>query len=138
MKAFFRVSSDWELIPHNPDTQKYIANRKAGDIISAEIKISRNYENHKRFFSFLNATFDMQDHFDTLEHYRRWLTMKCGYYSTIVTPKGGTIFVADSISFDNMPEDEFKKLFSTAIDVFLKELGKGLTEHQVMQAINYD
>ena len=138
MKAFFRVSGDLELVPHNPETQKYMLNRKEGEVIVAEIKRARNYENHKRFFSFIDATFDIQRHFDTPEAYRRWLTMKCGYFSTIVAPNGNTIFVADSIAFENMEEDEFKKLFSTAIDVFLKELGKGVSEQELMRVIDYD
>ena len=138
MKAFFKVSGDLELIPNDPETQKYMLNRKEGEVIVAEIKRARNYENHKRFFSFLDLTFDMQEHFDTPEAYRRWLTMKCGYFSTIVAPNGNTIFVPDSIAFENMPEDEFRNLFSTAIDVFLKELGKGLSRQEFMKVVDYD
>ena len=138
MKAFFEVDQDYSLIPKDEDTRKYILNRKVGQVISADIKMSRNYDNHKRFFSFINTTFHMQEHFTEQEAYRYWLTMKCGYFDTIVAPNGTTMFKARSISFDAMEEDEFRKLFSTAIDVFLRELGKGLTDQEVMQAIEYD
>ena len=138
MKAFFKIDDDFSLMPHDDETRKYILRRKPGQIIRAEIKQSRNYENHKRFFSFINTTFHMQDHFDEQEAYRYWLTLKCGYFDTIVAPNGITMFKARSIAFDSMQEDEFRKLFSAAIDVFLKELGNGLTESQVMAAIEYD
>ncbi len=138
MKAFFRVSSDLELIPHNEETQKYVLNRKEGDVISAQIKMVRNYGNHKRFFAFIKTTYDMQDHFEQMEAYRYWLTLKCGWFDTVIAPNGSTMFKPRSISFEDMEEDEFKRLFSTAIDVFLKELGNGLTERELMRVINFD
>ncbi len=137
MKAFFRLSSDLELIPHNQETMNWLVKRKAGEVISADIKQVRNYENLKRFFSFVNDTYDMQEFFTEKEAYRRWLTMKSGYFSTLVTPKGDTLFIADSVSFEKMSEDKFKKMFSTCIDVFLNELGNGISESDLMRAINY-
>ena len=137
MKLFFKLSEDLELIPNNQETLNWMANRKAGEVVSADVKQVRNYENLKRFFSFVNITYDMQDHFEVKEAYRRWLTMKAGYFTTIVTPKGEAIFTADSISFENMEEDEFRKLFSTVIDVFLRELGNGVSEADLMKVINY-
>ncbi len=137
MKAFFKLSSDLELIPHNQETLNWMSKRKPGQVISANIKEVRNYENHKRFFSFINTTFDMQEHFDNVKIYRKWITMKAGYFDTIVTPKGDTLFIAQSLSFADMDEDKFKELFSTAIDVFLKELGNGIIESDLMRVIDY-
>lgn len=138
MKGFFKVDEDYCLEPHDKDTQKYILNRKVSDIISAEIKQARNYENHKRFFSFIDTTFDMQEHFTSKEHYRKWLIMKCGWYDTIVAPNGNTIFTHKSISFESMDEIEFRELFSQAIDVFIAELGNGMTDKELMKVIQYD
>jgi len=137
MKLFFKLSPDLEPVPHDQQTLDWMAKRKAGEIISADVKLSRNYEQHKRFFSFLNKTFDMQEHFDNFESYRKWITMKCGYYTPIVCPNGNTIFVAESISFDNMDEEKFMTLFSSAIDVFLAEFGKGIDEAELMRVIDY-
>lgn len=137
MKAFFAVLDNGLLKPMDEDTRIYINRREPGTVISADIKQARNYEQHKRFFSFLETTFDMQDHFTEPEAYRKWITMKSGYFDTIVTPKGDTLFVAQSISFEAMDEDIFKKLFDTAIDVFIRELGKGLTDQELLRAIDY-
>jgi len=137
VKAFFIKSRNGAFYPNNEETRLYVQRRKPGTIISAEIKIARNYENHKRFFSFIKTTFDMQEHFEIMEIYRKWITMKAGYFDTIVTPSGSTIFAAKSISFESMDEDEFKALFDTAINVFLKELGNGITESELMRVIDY-
>jgi len=138
VKAFFKKSANGGFYPNDEETQKYFKNRKPGVVIVAEVKIARNYGNHCRFFKFLETTFDMQDFYTEEKHYRKWLTMKCGYYDAIVTPKGDTIFVAQSISFENMEEPEFKKLFSSAINVFLKEFGQGMTEQEILRVIDYD
>lgn len=138
MKAFFKVLPNGSLSPCDEDTKKYISRRKPGQIMSADIRMARNYGNHQRFFAFLNTTFGMQDHFEQLEAYRYWITMKSGWFVTIVAPNGNTMFKAKSIDFSSMDEDEFKKLFSAAIDVFLNEFGNGLTEDDILQAISFD
>lgn len=107
------------------------------EMVLCDVKRSRNYENHKRFFKFIAIAFDMQDHFTEIEAFRRWLQMEAGYFSTIVCPNGDVRFVADSIAFDRMDEPEFQKLFSAAIDVFLRELGAGLDEVKLMQIIHF-
>ena len=137
MKGFFVVQSDQKLVPYDEATQKYIGRRGCGEIIVADIKIARNYGNHKRFFDFLNATYDMQDFYTSLEAYRRWITVAAGWFDIMYYPDGTTQLIPKSISFENMGEDEFNQLFSAAIDAFLAEYGNGLTENDVLQAISY-
>ncbi len=79
----------------------------------------------------------MQEFFDSKEAYRRWLTMKCGYFSSIVCPSGSTVFVADSISFAKMSQEDFEELYSTAIDVFIRELGEKLTRDDIDKVLTY-
>lgn len=136
MKLFLRVSENG-LVPHDDESAKYIKRRKIGSILSGDFIQERNYKNHQRFFSFIDDTFDMQEHFEQKEAYRYWITMKAGWFDTIVAPNGTTIFKAKSINFSKMDEFEFKELFSAVIDVFLKELGHGLSEDELMQALSY-
>jgi hypothetical protein len=107
------------------------------EMVLCEIKCTRSYPNHKRFFKFLQIAFDLQEHFTEPEHFRRWLQIEAGYYTTIVSPNGDVKFISDSISFEKMDEDEFKKLFSTVIDVFLRELGTGVTEQKLIEIIHF-
>lgn len=123
--------------PVDDDGLTALMKLKQNSVVKIKFTLARNYENHKRFFAFVNTTFDMQEHFTEILNYRKWLTMKCGYYTTIVTPKNDTIFIADSINFDSMDEDEFQKLFSSAIDVFIRELGKGISEDEFMDVLRF-
>lgn len=136
MKIYLKKSG-YALRASDEEACTWLAKIHEGELVLCDIKRSRNYENHKRFFKFVEITFDMQEHFTEIEKFRRWLQMEAGYFSTIVSPNGEVRFVADSIAFDRMDEPEFQKLFSAAIDVFLRELGNGLDEVKLMQVIRF-
>jgi len=137
MRLFLQVTPDYGLVPTDDEGIAYIYKRDAGAILQCDVKTVRNYENHKRYFKFLQITFDMQEHFTEFEYYRHWLTMKAGYFDTIVAPNGNAIYKAHSLSFADMDEDIFKKVFSSSIDVFLKEFGNGLTEDALLEIIGF-
>jgi hypothetical protein len=139
MKMFMKVTPDYGLIPVQSDDKaiKYIYNRKVGQVLSCEVKQVRSYENLQRFMVFINMTFDMQEFFDEKEVYRYYLTMKAGFFDTIVTPAGKTIFKTKSLAFENMPEEEFREVFSSCIDVFLKDFGNGQTEEDILNVIGF-
>jgi len=118
-EGFVTVTSDHTLKPVRGGAKDSVDKLPIGRVLSIKWSESRNYENHKRFFSFLRTTFDMQDSFESFEHFRRWLVMKAGYYTTAVAPNGSTMFFPDSINFDKMDEEQFKKLFSDCIDAFI-------------------
>lgn len=138
MKLFLRVmpGASKHLIGADEESQKYLNRRHPGDVLTVNVRIARNYENHKRFFDFINTTFSMQEHFEEPEAYRKWLIMKAGYFDTLVEPDGAVRLIPRSISFENMDEDEFEKLFSTAIDVFLKTFTH-ISHDDLMQVISY-
>lgn len=136
MKIYLKKSG-YALRATDEEACTWLAKINEGELVLCDIKRSRNYENHKRFFRFVQLAFDMQDHFSEQEAFRRWLQMEAGYFSTIVSPNGDVKFVADSIAFDRMDEEEFKIMFSAAIDVFLRELGTGLDEVKLMQIIHF-
>ena len=139
MRMHLKVTDDYGLVPVPSDVAavKYIYNRKVGDILSADVKICRSYPQLQRFMKFIAITFDMQEHFDSKPAYRYWLTMKAGYFDTIVAPNGNTMFKAKSIAFAEMEEDEFREVFSSCIDVFLKEFGQGQTEDDILQVVGF-
>ena len=149
MKAFLQkktikhVNHDGEivelvvLVPHDDPTKKYVGRRSDGQVLVTDIKQARSYGNHKRFFDFLQATFDMQEFYQELEQYRRWITVAAGWFDIMVYPDGTTQLNPKSISFENMEEDEFRLLFSSAINAFLEEFGQGQTEADILRIISY-
>ena len=110
------------LVADNQQAADVLAKIPDGRLVMVEVRQSRNVLNHRRFFKFLDAVFDMQDHFDDKEPLRKWLIMKTGRFITIEAPNGFIIFEPESINFASMDELEFKSFFSDAINVVLREL----------------
>ena len=107
-----------------------------GELV-AELDKKRNPANHRRYWSFINQTFDMQEDFDNVEQWRKYIQMKAGHYEAVVTPKGETMYWPKSISWESIEEGEFKQLFNQVVKAFLKYYGNALTNEQINQIVNY-
>lgn len=116
---------------YETDYSKY-QKLKIGEVYKCEIKQERNYEFHKKFFALVSLAYNNQEKFENIEHYRKYLTCKAGFYTAIET-NTGTFVIADSISFASMDKDEFEKLYSQMLDVVIKEIG--ITEENISQEI---
>ena len=125
------------LVPANEDAEEIIKGMKQGQAVKLKYTFPRNYENHKRFFAFVKITYDMQDHFDNIKNYRKWLVMKSGHFTIITAPNGFQIFDADSIRFDKMDEATFRKVFSDCIDVFLGEWGDRISREELEKVVGF-
>ena len=121
MKIAMRKSGG-VLAADNQQALDVLAKIKEGQSVMADVRQSRNVQNHKRFFAFLQAVFDMQENFETPEHLRHWMLMKAGWYTSFSAPNGHIMFVPKSMDFASMDEIEFKYMFSRCIDVAVKDL----------------
>ena len=137
MAEIFLQKAYGVLTPADEAAEEIIAKMHRGQVIKATYSFPRNYENHKRFFAFLKTTFDMQEHFTNIEHYRKWLIMKAGYYQTIKAPNGYTIFDTESIAFHKMDEAKFRELFEDCITAFLSAFGDKITREELEDAISF-
>lgn len=103
----------------------------------AELHKNRNPGNHKRFFAFVKISFDMQDDFDSIEVWRKYITMKAGFFDEVVTGEGKLLYWPQSIAWDKMDEIEFKDMFQKVVNAFLKYYGNGLTELQINSIVEF-
>ncbi len=125
------------LVPADEQAATIIKSMKHGQAIKVKYSFPRNYENHKRFFAFLKTTYDMQEHFQHIEHYRKWIVMKTGRYSIIKAPNGFEMFDCNSISFSSMDETEFRAMFSDCIDAFLSVWGDRVSREELERIIDF-
>jgi len=78
----------------------------------------RNAKFHRKFFSLINLCFQNQDRFNNLEHLRKELIICSGHYELIFDLETGQQKKeALSISFANMDETEFNKLYTDVLNV---------------------
>lgn len=107
-----------------------------GEII-ADLRKNRNVKNHRRFFAFIKMSFDMQDTFDSMEVWRKYITMKAGFFDEVINAEGKVLYWPQSISWDELDEIKFKDLFNKVVDAFLKYYGQDLDDMQINSIVEF-
>lgn len=101
---------------------------KLGEVYEAEIKVSRNFQFHKKARALLNCAWQYlpetkQKGFRTIENFRKYLTVAAGYCEVFFSPKSGQyVEYPKSWAFDKMDNAEFEELYKgvrTVIDSLL-------------------
>ena len=108
-----------------------------GEEVMIEWSKKRNPSNHRRFFKFIGLAFDLQDFYEDKEIFRKWLTMRAGYFDAMVQPNKNTLFIPKSIAFEKMGEPEFAELFGRCVDVFIDNLCRDLNRDDFMRVLDY-
>lgn len=112
---------------------------KNGGVVRAKFTQMRNYEFHKKYFAMVKIAFDAWS--DTvprqeykgepvsanIDRFRRDLQIMAGFYKPVYNARGEVRLESDSISFANMDQEEFEKVYSKVVDVVLEKI---LTHYQ--------
>lgn len=110
------------LIPLYPADQDEKRKLKLGVTYEADIRAPRNLGFHKKFFALLNVGHEntkLDMPFDT---YRKYMTVKAGFFTAYQTPKG-IYYDPDSISFAAMEQDDFENVYSRVLDKIIEDIG---------------
>lgn len=131
MKLFLRKHKDYYL-PDTDDDFKKSQKVDFGGVVEVEVWKQRNVQLHRKYFAFLNCTLyhmpeSVPDEFRNIDNLRRYITINTGRYDLVPSLKGKPIPQAKSISFKNMDDEDFKKLYSDSIDFVLKYFLKGIS-----------
>ena len=111
MKLYL-YKSGFALFPAYPSDSDLMAAMVEGEVWSCEVKKSRNYKNHKRFFALLKLGFEAQNNFTAFDWFREFILIKSGNFESCQTPDG-FMYRAKSISFSAMDEFAFRELYKT-------------------------
>ena len=96
----------------------------------------RNGKFHRKYFALLNLGFDSwepdrkhksykgREVAKNFERFREDITILAGYYFQTFDLQGRMVLKAQSISFANMDDVEFERLYSAVVDVLLREVCK--------------
>lgn len=135
---FLAQKVDGVLIGADEFSRAKIANLGLDTVIKCKVSKKRNYKNLQRFMVFIDEAYHMQNHWSDKEHFRKWLTMKAGYYDAVVAPNGSTMFLPHSISFDKMEEEEFKLAFKKIVNTFLDEFKIKMTDNDFWRIVDFE
>ena len=107
---------------------------KLGGVVST-IR-ARNPDFHKKFFALLNLCFANQDQDINFNLFRKKMIVNAGYYDEVVEKDGHVNKFPHSISFDNMDQTTFEKLYSDMLNVVAVKL-KTSPDEIKLELINF-
>jgi hypothetical protein len=135
MKILLR-NTDKGLIPEYPSDFDEKKKLKLGEIYSAEIRRERNYQFHKKFMALCKLGSENSKNVEMpFDAYRKYITMKAGYFKTYKTPKG-VMIEPESISFGDMDEDKFNEVYHRVLEIIIEDIQA--TKHEIeTELINF-
>ena len=119
---FFVQNTTVGLLPLYPADLDEKRKLKIGETYEVTIRRPRNVLFHRKFFALIEVGHDNTHLEMPRDSYRKWATMKAGFYNAYDTPKG-TYFEPQSIAFHNMDEDEFTEVYNRVLDVIIEDIG---------------
>lgn len=134
MKIFCRNTTSG-LVPLYPSDFDEKRKLKLGQDYECNIIHRRNLGFHKKFFALMNVGHE-NTHLDMpFDSYRKYITMKAGYYRAFSTPTG-VYYEPESISFANKTQDEFEEIYSRCLDKIIQDIGATKPEIEA-QLVNF-
>lgn len=98
-------------------------------VFVAEVKPARNPLFHRKVFQFFRFCFEhwksdreFMDEPGQFEVFRKHLTCLAGYYDSYYSIKGETRIEAQSLAYENMDDEEFRRCYSSLIDAAIKHI----------------
>ncbi len=136
-EALLRKIQGGALIPADDESAEALTRIKAGDMVRVKWSRPRNVKFHRKFFAMLGVGFDaweppelahkglpVQKNF---ERFRKDVVIAAGFYEPVANLKGEVRAEAHSISFGNMEEDEFEKVYGAVANVLLQKVLRNYT-----------
>lgn len=122
------------LVPVNETEFAKLTKVKLGKVVRADIVQMRNDKLFRKWWALAQIAFDIwaetaktQEYkgepvLPDFDRFRKDLTIMAGFYRPVWNLKGELRLEAESISFANMTEERFEKLYSATINVILKKI----------------
>ena len=135
------------LIPADEDSEKWYKKIGNGNMVHGNFKTNRNPIFHRKYFALLKIGYDnwhpgeINSKYGSpeknFERFRKDIAIMAGYYDLVIRLDGTSRPQPKSISFSSMEQEEFEKLYSKTIDIFLKHIyGAEMDAEQIDIIVN--
>lgn len=124
------------LVPDSPEDAEYLSKFRFGEVIKAEVSRPRNYRFHRKYMALINFAYENRDSKQeySIDAFRKSVQMEAGHFEPVRA--GGYLFkIPKSISFAEMSEEDFDKLYSKVIDVLIKRFMRGYTKADMERCV---
>ena len=143
------------LVPASQSDADKLKKIKAGWPVRVTVKRVRNYEFHKKFFALMSLAFEnwevpgyaraqfpeqkitytVEPHKD-FDRFRKDVIILAGYYDATYRVDGSVRVEAKSISFANMDEDDFGKLYEATLEAIRKHVFRNMSDTDLQVFLN--
>lgn len=133
------------LVPATEQDAETLKQFKTGEGVTVKISRKRNIDFHRKFFAMLNLGFDAwepdmpvykdQPATKNFEKFREDITILAGHYEAVTNIKGAVQLKARSISFGNMDEFEFSRVYYSVADVLIKHVLHNYTREDIDRVV---
>lgn len=120
------------LVPVDYESAQTLEKFKPNAELKCEISSPRNIKFHRLFFAMLDYAYECWECTETeykgikveknRDRFRKDITILAGYRYPVVNLLGEVRYEAQSISFSSMTQDDFEKLYSSAVNVVLQRV----------------
>ncbi len=115
-EIYLTKTNHGSLIASTENDKEIIKKFKKGATYKFKFSQSRNYAFLQKFFVLCKMVFDNQEVYTNFEHFRRDLTIECGFYDVQINHfTGEEVYIAKSISFGKMNSQEFDQFFKSFV-----------------------
>lgn len=128
MSKLFLKRDGYHLVPIDQESLVALKKLPKDKPLSCEIKRTRNYQFHKKFMAMVKIGCDNSKMIDkngvpiTFDAYRKYITIKAGFYKLYQTEKGNYI-EPESISFGSMKAERFEIVYKKVLDQVCIDIG---------------
>lgn len=124
-------------VPASDDDAEAMKRFKLGAVVKADITNPRNYAFFCKWFALVKVAFGLweetgikaeykgQEIRPQFDKFRRDVTILAGYCHPVLNVNGELRMEADSISFANMREETFEKLYSATLATIVHKIMRG-------------
>ncbi len=116
------------LVPTDDDGYRLVASLKHNQEVRCELKRVRSGRQHRLYWALVSKVFDNQEKFPTKDAISNIIKCGVGHCDEVRDRNGNRVLMARSISFGNMPQDQFNEFMNAVIRFTCEYLIPNTTE----------
>jgi Protein of unknown function (DUF1367) len=106
-----------------------------GKDVTVTIARARSNKHHRFFMALLKKICENHPDYKRADQLLLWLKVRLGYVEEIRFHGDQVWWVAKSISFNSMGQDDFQKFFDASMDVISAEVIPGINQYELLHEV---
>lgn len=119
------------LIPADEKAEEELRKLKPGQQVLVEFKRARNPRQHRLYWALVGVVYEHQSRHATQEDVSDALKVAVGHYEEVGARGDKVIVRPKSISFANMPQDQFEQFFSKVVELVVAKIIPGTSDAEL-------